>query len=111
LTHCLVDESTFGCTPTRVVGDASTVELASDFNTDYAVWSDSRDGNREIYFKRTDTTVLGTAPRLTTGCTDPTTAHVDVTFDLNRSCPTLFAGERMLRYRVYWSTAAGGPYD
>lgn len=110
LSHCAFDPATFDCVPTRTTGDALDVEVdANEFAT-YAVWSDSRFGPREIFFKRTDRFVSNQRPQLAAGCGPAGDAWIDVTFDLVVTCPAPFAGERMTRYLVYHGTDAGGPF-
>lgn len=110
LSHCAVDEATLLCPTTRMVGMASDPSIDANEMGVFMAWSDTRDGNAEIYFKRVDTFVSANAPLLSTGCDPSGTAHVDVTFTLNPSCPTPFAGERMLRYLIYWRDDASGGY-
>lgn len=111
LTACAFDEATFDCLPSRTWGDANVASFGANETGTYAVWSDTRDGNYEIYFKRTDGWISLGAPRLATGCSPDGSAWIDATFDQPPSCATRGAIEKMLRYRVYWSTQAGGPYD
>jgi hypothetical protein len=110
LSHCVFDAATFDCPPTRTTGDALDVELdANEFGI-YAVWSDSRDGNREIYFKRTDRFVSNQPPRLTAGCGPLGDAWVDVEFDLVDTCTSALSSEKMGRYLIYYGTNPGGPF-
>lgn len=110
LSHCVFDPATFDCPTARGAGDALDVEMdANEFAT-YAVWSDSRDGNREIYFKRTDRFVSNQPPRLTADCGPLGDAFIDVEFDLVGTCASAFAPERMGRYLIYYGTDAGGPF-
>ena len=110
LSHCVLDPATFQCPTTRAIGDAVDVELdANEFGT-YAVWSDSRDGNREIYFKRTDRAVRSQPPRLTAGCGPSGDAWVDVEFDLLDTCTASLQSEKMGRYLIYYGTNPGGPF-
>jgi len=110
LTHCTVDAATFDCLPDRTAGDALDIEFVSDMESVHAVWSDSRDGARNIYYKRTDEEVWILAPRLATGCSALDTAFIDATFDLISCCPRPHGNERMGRYLVYYGTDPGGPY-
>jgi hypothetical protein len=110
LTHCAFEPATFDCIPARTAGVALDIELdANEFAT-YAVWSDTRDGQAEIYLKRTDRSVFNTPPRLSTGCGPLGDAWIDVAMDQVVTCPRPFAGERMTRYLVFHGTDPGGPY-
>lgn len=114
LTSCIVDDAAIAsCLPARAAGEAGSVSLTADRANVFAVWSDTRDGNAEIYFKRTDTFFVAPAlrPILVAGCDPDGTAHVDVTFALEPSCPVPFGRERVLRYLIHWRSDPAGGYD
>jgi hypothetical protein len=108
LSHCVFDEATSGCGPTRVAGEAGDVEIDSNEIATWAAWSDTRDGNHEIYVKRTDRRVARVVPELLAGCGVSGDAWIDVRFDPLTACPD--AQERMVRYSVYYGTDPGGPF-
>lgn len=110
LTACVFDEATFACVPARAAGEARDVALDANELAVFAVWADTRDGNSEIYFKRTDEQVGVVRPRLAAGC-DPE-AYVDVTFTVIPPCQVAGAGtERMRRYLIYWRESAATSQD
>ncbi len=111
LTHCAFDDATRTFPSSRAAGQASQVALdANEFGT-FAVWTDTRDGNPEVYFKRTDTFVSARQPGLAAGCGPLGDAFIDVTFDSLPSCPQPMAGERMARYFIFWRTDPAAGYD
>jgi hypothetical protein len=110
LTHCVFDPVTFACDPARTVGDAREVASASDMATTYVVWSDTRDGHPEIYFKRDDWWVSMAPARLATGCSAPGIAYINATFDVVPTCANTNNPDRLIRYLVYYGTDPGGPF-
>jgi len=108
LTGCSWDEGSWTCVPDRPAGRAVRAAMDEDHRDVYLAWVDDRNGQPELWFKRTDDVATQPFVTLSGSCPTPDTRRITASWSPSR-CASPFH-EKVALYPVYYGTDPGGPY-
>lgn len=117
ITHCRFDPTDFGCIATRPAGLAQDMAGADDSwaggggAANHLAWIDTRTGDTEVFYKRTDTFSAAAFPQITPSCATSIRAQAALEILPPAMCGSNFPyTEKILTYEIYYGTDPGGPY-